>query len=183
MEQRREPDAAESTLRPFKRGARRGGERTPLLTSPEASARMGRVGRRDTAPELAVRRIARGMGLRFTTKNRDLAGSPDLANRSKRMVVFVHGCFWHRHAGCPRATTPKRNRGFWVEKFERNVERDLRACESLKELGFRVAVVWECEVRDSEMVASKLRALRTPASPVLGEGLSPRRRRSSARLA
>lgn len=120
------------------------------------SERMARVGQRDTTPELAVRRAAYAMGLRYRTQNRDLPGSPDLANRSKRWAVFVHGCFWHRHRSCKQATFPRTNLEFWGAKFSRNVERDVRVKRALQQRGYRVAVVWECAVRNSKMLQRSL---------------------------
>lgn len=114
---------------------------------------------RDTRPELAVRRMVRELGHRYRLGNRDLPGSPDLANRSRRWVIFVHGCYWHSHQGCPRATVPKRNREFWLAKFAANRERDQRNENRLRELGYTVIVVWECELRNEpEAVIERLRA-------------------------
>jgi DNA mismatch endonuclease (patch repair protein) len=118
---------------------------------------MATVRRSDTAPELAVRKIVCDLGIRYTLKNRDLPGSPDIANRSKRFAIFVHGCFWHRHRNCKRATTPRSNRTFWEEKFEANVRRDRRVAKVLRRLGFSVSTVWECEVARPERVASRLK--------------------------
>lgn len=126
------------------------------MTTAGNSARLAQIRQRDTAPELAVRRIAAALGLRLTRSNRDLPGSPDLANRTRRIAVFVHGCFWHRHPGCSRTTTPKSNRFFWLAKFRRNVERDRRVSEALRRLGFRLAIVWECESENFGSVAKKL---------------------------
>jgi DNA mismatch endonuclease (patch repair protein) len=108
---------------------------------------MSRQRQRDTRPEIIVRRALTAIGLHYRLNNRDLPGSPDIANRSRKWVVFVHGCYWHRHDGCPRATTPKRNRSFWLEKFQNNQERDRRVCEELEALGYRVATIWECQTR------------------------------------
>jgi DNA mismatch endonuclease, patch repair protein len=117
---------------------------------------MGKVRQHGTAPELAVRRGARLAGVRFTRRNRDLPGSPDLANRKRRVAVFVHGCYWHRHIGCPRTTTPRNNRAFWIAKFARNVERDKEVIRDLAKLGFRIAVIWECEAADIDRVVERL---------------------------
>ena len=122
-EQRARHDAARQS-QPFKRTERRLTGTRPLTTTRAISARMGRVRQRGTSPELAARRIVYALGLRYTLNNRDLPGSPDLANRSRRFVIFVHGCFWHRHADCVRASTPKRNRTFWRNKFAHNERRD-----------------------------------------------------------
>src|SRR5690606_1867047 len=89
------------------------------------------------------------MGLRFRLHRRDLPGSPDIVLPSRRTVVFVHGCFWHRHRECARATTPSTNTSFWKAKFDRNVERDQAQVEALTLGGWHVAIVWECEVRDA----------------------------------
>lgn len=134
-------------------GARR------LITDPETSARLGRIPQRDTEPELAVRRILYALGHRFRVKNRDLPGSPDIANRSRRWAVFVHGCFWHAHAGCPKATTPKRNREFWEAKLAANRARDERVVAELRAAGWRVETIWECELSRAEFrckVATRL---------------------------
>lgn len=106
-----------------------------------------------------MRRVATLLGLRYRTRNRDLPGSPDLANRSKRWAVFVHGCYWHSHQGCPRATVPKRNRAFWDAKFAANRARDARAVRALKQDGYRVVTLWECELVDPARVAKRLKHL------------------------
>jgi len=117
---------------------------------------MRRQRRRDTKPEILVRRLLHRMGHRYRIRNRDLPGSPDLANRSRRWVMFVHGCYWHQHPGCPRATVPRRNRDWWLAKFEANRQRDRRKEEQLRSDGFRVLVVWECETRDLEALEERL---------------------------
>ena len=87
-----------------------------------------------------------------------MPGSPDIANRAQGWAVFVHGCFWHRHPGCARATTPKRNRVFWERKFQANQVRDARVRAALKAMGFRsVVVLWECQTEDSGRLAARLR--------------------------
>lgn len=121
------------------------------------SEMMSGIRSKDTAPEIAVRRIAHGMGLRFRLHRRDLPGSPDIVFPRYRVALFVHGCFWHRHPGCRLAATPKTRADFWCAKFGRNVERDRRASEDLVRLGWRVAVVWECEVRDTEAVRARIK--------------------------
>ncbi|MGN2252524.1 very short patch repair endonuclease [Frateuria sp. GZRe12] len=131
---------------PFKNaGLRVRGLRTTL----DRSEVMSKVRQAGTKPELAVRAALKSLRVRYTIDNRDLPGSPDLANRRKRFVIFVHGCFWHRHIGCSRTTTPTRNREFWLQKFEANVDRDVRATEALAHAGFRVLTIWECEALDA----------------------------------
>lgn len=122
---------------------------------------MGRVRQRDTAAELRVRRVVAAMGWRYRTVNRDLPGSPDLANRTRKWAVFVHGCFWHRHKGCPKATVPKANRAFWLAKFSANQARDKHALTELRNMGFSVAIVWECRTHDDSSIRDALRHLRS----------------------
>ncbi|MCJ2050288.1 very short patch repair endonuclease [Methylobacterium sp. J-070] len=127
--------------------------------SPEdRSALMARVRNRDTSPELAVRKLAHAQGLRFRVNRRDLPGTPDLVFPRYRLAVFVHGCFWHRHSGCKRATTPKTRQDFWEAKLVRNVERDQQAAAALEGLGWQVMTVWECELKDQASVAQRLLA-------------------------
>jgi len=126
---------------------------------------MARIRGRDTAPELAVRRIAHRMGLRFRPHCRDLPGRPDLVLRKHRLAVFVHGCFCHRHDGCRLASTPKSRSAFWTEKFASNMARDARQEAALRDLGWRVLVVWQCETRDEAEVERKLTAATNRRAP------------------
>jgi DNA mismatch endonuclease (patch repair protein) len=127
------------------------------------SRMMGRIRGKDTRPELAVRRIAHRLGYRFRLHRRDLAGSPDVVFPRRRKVIFVHGCYWHRHDACRYCYTPKSNIEFWNAKFERNKERDLAALSKLKEDGWDPLVIWECESADPEGVTALLTAhLGTP---------------------
>lgn len=109
------------------------------------AALMRRVRRRDTEPERAVAQALRALGLAYRKDVRALPGSPDFANQRRRWAVFVHGCYWHQHRGCKRATVPKHNRAFWQAKFAANRRRDARALRELRRRGFKVVVVWECE--------------------------------------
>ena len=120
------------------------------------SALMGRVRGKDTVPEHAVRRAVHSLGYRFRLHRRDLPGTPDLTFPRLRKVVFVHGCFWHRHAGCSRTTTPRTRAAYWREKFEQNVERDRRNAAALRALDWEVLVVWECETFDRSGLIAKL---------------------------
>ena len=129
---------------------------TDIVNSKRRSAIMACIGGRDTAPELAVRRIAHRMGLRFRLHCKDLPGRPDLVFPKHRLVVFVHGCFWHRHEECKYAYTPKSRIEFWAKKFASNVARDARQEAALKALGWRVLVIWECETKDEVAVERKL---------------------------
>lgn len=158
----RRPKRLELRRRAFKRVPAGTAGPRPLTTTAEISRRMGNVRQQGTQAELSVRRVARVLGLRYTTENRDLPGSPDLANRTRRFAVFVHGCFWHRHAGCTRATTPKTNRRFWIAKFNRNRQRDLEVQRRLEHDCFRTVVIWECEAEKDAVVARRLAPLATP---------------------
>lgn len=106
---------------------------------------MRSVRRSGTVPEIAVRRTLHAIGARYRVNVGSLPGSPDIANRARRKAIFVHGCYWHRHPRCPRASTPNKNRDFWLEKFRANVERDRRKEKELTKAGFDVLTVWECE--------------------------------------
>ena len=120
------------------------------LTRERRSWLMSRVGSADTSPELRVRRTAHALGLRYSLHRRQLPGKPDLVFRKHGVVLFVHGCFWHRHADCRRTTTPKSRRAFWVRKFERNVARDREVARDLEARGWSVEVIWECETFDGD---------------------------------
>ncbi|MCC6567518.1 MAG: DNA mismatch endonuclease Vsr [Chloroflexi bacterium] len=117
---------------------------------------MRRVKRNNTGPEKAVRRILWALGYRFVTHSKSLPGTPDIVFTRKRKVVFVHGCFWHAHAGCPRATIPKTHSLFWQSKLDRNRERDIRVSDALRAGGWDVFVVWECELQDSSDLERRL---------------------------
>lgn len=136
-----------------------------FLTPAQRSERMSRIRGQHSKPELALRRALHRLGMRFRLHARDLPGKPDLVFPRYKAVVFVHGCFWHRHEGCKIATTPKSNTSFWVEKFSKNVARDTRVAATLKELGWRVFIVWECDLTLSkvEETATQLAdAIRVP---------------------
>lgn len=113
----------------------------------------------DTKPELAVRRLLHSLGFRFRLKNKHLPGTPDVVLPKWRAVVLVHGCFWHRHDGCRKATTPKSQTAYWLKKFAQNVRRDTEVSERLKSLGWRVCVVWQCELNKPERLAGRLSRL------------------------
>jgi DNA mismatch endonuclease (patch repair protein) len=113
---------------------------------------MSRVQQSGTAPEMTVRRFLHSSGKRFRVKAKDLPGSPDIVNRKHRWAIFVHGCFWHAHQGCPRWKIPQQNRVYWEKKFLDNKERDSRKQRELKRLGYAVLVVWQCDL-DNEIKA------------------------------
>ncbi|HEX6097275.1 MAG TPA: very short patch repair endonuclease [Thermoanaerobaculia bacterium] len=130
-----------------------------LVVDVATSVRLSKIRQHGTSAELKVRKYLHALGHRYRVRNRDLPGSPDIANRTRKWAVFVNGCFWHRHAGCSRTTTPTRNRQFWVDKFEANVRRDERVQSELRRLGFRVVVIWECECEDGTRLRRLRRAL------------------------
>lgn len=123
---------------------------------PARSRLMARVRQSRTKPEQVVAGLLVGLGIAYRRNNRILAGAPDFSNRSKRWALYVHGCFWHHHTACKRATTPKANHEFWVEKFRANRRRDAQAIRALRALGLRITVVWECETRDVSALAIRL---------------------------
>lgn len=125
--------------------------------SPEARSRlMAAVKGRNTGPEMIVRRLAHSLGYRFRLHRRDLPGSPDLVFPGRRKIVFVHGCFWHRHQGCRQASTPSSRVEFWKDKFRRNVERDTAVERALRAAGWDVLIIWQCETRDRTKLAELL---------------------------
>ncbi|MBI1814412.1 MAG: DNA mismatch endonuclease Vsr [Deltaproteobacteria bacterium] len=121
------------------------------------SRRMATVRSTDTGPERAVRSMTHALGARFRLANRGLPGSPDLANRSRRWAIFVHGCFWHAHLGCPKAMSPKSNKVYWRRKLRMNRARDRTVVGALRARGFRVLVIWQCELRAPGRVVRRLR--------------------------
>jgi DNA mismatch endonuclease (patch repair protein) len=133
------------------------------LSPTQRSALMGRVGSKDTAPELVVRRLLRQIGCRYRLHVQSLPGRPDIVVSRLRKVVFVHGCFWHGHPKCKRSQAPKTNTLFWTHKVEGNRRRDARVQRHLRAMGWSVAVVWECQVRNIAHLTARLkRFLDTP---------------------
>jgi DNA mismatch endonuclease Vsr len=126
---------------------------------PETTTRMKAVRQRDTTPELEVRRILHRLGARFRVCPRDLPGRPDIANRSRDWCVFVHGCFWHGHASCGLARLPRSNTRWWREKIMANKDRDARKETALRALGFRVEIIWQCELLDEARIIRRLRSV------------------------
>lgn len=120
---------------------------------PARSAQMARVRGRDTKPEMRVRKAVHAAGLRYRLHDRRLPGTPDLVFPSRRIALFVHGCFWHRHPGCAAARLPKSRIEFWVPKLEGNVERDKNVKAELEAAGWTVFIVWECETKSVDVLA------------------------------
>lgn len=124
--------------------------------SPERSRNMAAIRGKNTKPEMAVRSMLHRLGLRFSLHRKNLPGSPDVVLPRHQTAVFVHGCYWHRHKGCRFAFTPKSRIEFWQTKFDGNVERDRRKSAELEADGWRVIVVWECELREPEALRQRL---------------------------
>lgn len=129
-----------------------------VFTPDRRSAVMARVKGKDTAPELKLRRLAHAMGYRFRLHRKDLPGSPDLVFPKRRAVIFVHGCFWHGHDCARGARQPKQNAEYWSAKIARNRARDAKVQEALRAQGWRVAVIWECEMKDLDALTARLKA-------------------------
>lgn len=129
------------------------------LTPDGRSERMSRVRGANTKPELLVRRLVHGLGYRYRLHDRRLLGRPDLVFPGRRAVIFVHGCFWHRHPdpACKLARIPKTRTEFWVAKLEGNRSRDRETEHRLSESGWRVLTLWECQLRDREAISAKVR--------------------------
>ena len=116
-------------------------------TTIERSNIMRKVGRKDTGPEMILRRQLHAQGYRYKLNDKTLPGSPDIVLPKYKTTIFVHGCFWHRHEGCHLSSTPKDNAEFWASKFKANVSRDIRNEQLLKDAGWTVIVVWQCELK------------------------------------
>ncbi|MDQ8698169.1 very short patch repair endonuclease [Hyphomicrobium sp. LHD-15] len=126
------------------------------LTKGQRSELMSRIRGKDTRPELLVRRLAHSLGYRYRLHGSKLPGRPDLVFASRRKIILVHGCFWHGHT-CKRGAPPATNRGFWTAKLKRNQARDLRNIRSLRQDGWRVLVLWECDMADPAKLRRRLR--------------------------
>mgnify|MGYP001152992603 FL=1 len=120
------------------------------LTKEKRSWNMSRIRSKNTKPELIVRKVLHNSGIRYRLHARNLPGKPDLSNKSKKFAIFVNGCFWHQHKGCKRASIPKSNTDYWIPKLEKNVNRLKENLKTLDTMGYRTAVIWECEVNDLE---------------------------------
>ena len=124
--------------------------------APQRRRLMANVKSNDTKPEMFVRRMLHARGYRYRLHLRGLPGTPDLVFPAKKKVVFVHGCFWHRHPGCARSTVPKTRTDYWHSKFEANIERDARKSRELEALGWNSLVVWECEIREPASLLERI---------------------------
>lgn len=140
------------------------------LTKARRSWNMSRIKGSNTGPERIVRSILHRMGYRFRLHRKDLPGKPDITLPKHKSVIFVHGCFWHRHKGCKDATLPKTRRSFWRNKLEGNAARDRVKERALRVLGWKVIVLWECEIQHTEKVGHRLSQLlrRLSSKPHVG---------------
>lgn len=132
------------------------------ITKEARSRNMSNIKSKDTKPEIRVRKILHSMGYRFRINKKELPGKPDIWLKKYNSVIFVHGCFWHRHKDCKYSYTPKSRMEFWSEKFKRNIQRDQRNLEELQALGIKVLIVWECEIfnkndRENEILKNKIK--------------------------
>jgi DNA mismatch endonuclease (patch repair protein) len=117
---------------------------------------MRSVRGRDTGPEMVVRRLTHSLGFRYRLHDRELPGCPDLVFRSRKKVIFVHGCFWHQHKGCQRAQLPTSRTEYWAAKLGANKKRDVRNCRKLARLGWEVLTLWECRLGDLDRLARRI---------------------------
>lgn len=135
------------------------------LSKEKRSWNMSRIHAKDTSIEVKVRKYLFSQGFRYRKNVASLPGKPDIVLRKYNAVVFIHGCFWHRHEGCKRASTPKSKQEYWIPKFERNVENDKKHYQELRESGWRPIVVWECEInnRFDETMDNLVREIKSQA--------------------
>ncbi len=119
-----------------------------IISKEKRSWNMSRIKGKDTKPEMVVRSLLHKMGYRFRLHRKDLPGCPDIVFPKYKSVLFIHGCYWHRHKGCKYAYDPKSRIDFWEKKFQGNVERDRKQQRELKKLGWKVIVIWECQIKD-----------------------------------
>lgn len=126
-------------------------------TAFQRSLIMKSVGQKNTKPEIKTRQALHRLGLRFRLHDKKLPGTPDIVLSKHRTVIFIHGCFWHRHTNCRYATTPKTRKEYWLPKFSKNIERDANKTALLEEQGWRVLIVWECETKNIESLNTRLK--------------------------
>ena len=129
------------------------------VTKEQRSLNMSLIRSKETKPEIFVRSILHRLGFRFRKNVKTLPGKPDIVLPKYKTVIFVHGCFWHQHEGCKRSTIPKSNTDYWKPKLKGNVERDKQHRANLEQLGWNVAVIWECETKQADKLIEKLENL------------------------
>ena len=126
------------------------------LTREKRSWNMARIKGKNTKPEIMIRSMLHRQGYRFRIHVKKLPGCPDIVMAKYKTVIFVHGCFWHRHPGCKYAYTPKTRQTFWNDKFRKTVENDKKVIEKLKKSGWQILIIWECELSDMASIESKI---------------------------
>ena len=126
------------------------------MISSARSKNMSAIKSKNTKPEIEVRKLLHSMGFRFRLHRKDLPGSPDIFLPKFKTVIFVHGCFWHRHENCKYASNPKTRREFWESKFKANVKRDIKNQVKLKSLGWESTIIWGCEIKNKRLLINKL---------------------------
>lgn len=126
------------------------------LSTEKRSYLMSQVRSKDTKPEKFIRSLLHKLGYRFRKNVPSLPGKPDIVLPKYRMVIFVHGCFWHQHKGCKRAERPTSNREFWDDKLDKTITRDRKSLELLREIGWKVIVIWECELKDANKIKERI---------------------------
>lgn len=129
---------------------------TDVFPSKKRSWIMRQVREKNTSPELKVRSLAHRLGFRFRLHRKDLPGKPDLVFPSRKKIIFVHGCFWHGHNCARGCRVPKTNSEYWIEKIQRNMERDSKHQSNLKVVGWDILVIWECEINNPKIIAEKI---------------------------
>ena len=127
------------------------------MASEVRSRNMAAIKSKNTKPEIKVRQLSHSMGYRFRLHMKDLPGNPDIVLKKYKTVIYVNGCFWHRHPNCKYASTPKTRTSFWSQKFQSNVERDNKNYIKIKNLGWKYIVVWECELKNKSDLVEKLK--------------------------
>ena len=120
---------------------------------------MAAIKSKDTKPEIAVRKLLHSLGYRFRLHRKDLPGSPDIVLPKYKTVIFVHGCFWHRHENCKYATSPKTREEFWENKFNANIKRDLEVQKEIKNIGWKSIILWECEINKKNILDKKIKEI------------------------
>lgn len=150
---------------------------TDVVGAATRSRMMSGIKGKNTQPEMAVRRYLHASGYRFRLHRKDLPGQPDLVLPKYKLVIFIHGCFWHRHAGCFYATSPVSRKEFWQEKLTKNVERDQRQIEQLNDMGWRVLIIWECGLKHAGLESGELKNLINSNSDLVAWPSAPPRLR------
>lgn len=127
------------------------------IISASRSKNMSAIKSKNTKPEVEVRKLLHSMGFRFRLHKKDLPGSPDIVLPKYKTVIFVHGCFWHRHQRCKFASNPKTRVDFWNKKFKDNIERDIKVRKELENLEWNCLIIWECQIKNKTYLKEKLR--------------------------